>query len=111
MLGDIQQKIKKCSDKLMQWGKEVTGNFGARIKACKMQLKRLRNKRDIHSQNEYNEEKKKLSLILNQTETFWRQRSKQLRLHSGDQNSRFFHASASSRRRNNQIHRLKNEED
>ena len=41
---------------------------------------------------------------------FWRQRSKQLWLQSGDKNTKFFHASASTRRRNNQINRLKDEE-
>lgn len=94
----------------MVWGKELTGNFGRRIKTYKLELKHPRHRRDLQSQKEYNEVQKKLSLIYNQREIFWRQRSKQLWLHSGDYNSKFFHASASIRRRNNHIQRLKMEE-
>lgn len=39
---NIQHKVKLCSEKLDQWGREVTGKFSSRIKSCKMELKRLR---------------------------------------------------------------------
>ncbi|XP_074374872.1 uncharacterized protein LOC141716338 [Apium graveolens] len=42
-------------------------------------------------------------------EIFWRQRSKQLWLQSGDKNTRYFHSSCTARRRTNRIHRLKND--
>lgn len=48
--------------------------------------------------------------VLNQREIFWRQRSKQLWLSAGDQNSKFFHSYASNRRRNNQFYKLKNDQ-
>lgn len=57
----------------------------------------------------YKEVKKKLFLILEQREIFWRQHSKQLWLQTGDQNSKYFHASANARRRTNRIHKLKND--
>ncbi|KAL8115300.1 hypothetical protein AgCh_021954 [Apium graveolens] len=106
---DINLKIMKCGEQLLEWGRELTANFSGRIKKAKEEIKTLRHKRDIHSQERFNATKKELSLILSQREIFWRQRSKQLWLQSGDQNSRFFHASASTRRRNNQIHRLQND--
>lgn len=81
---DILQKVEKCGEKLMSWGKELTSNFGRRIKECKTNLKFLRNKRDIRSQEEFNAERRKLNLILSQRKIFWHQHSKQLWLHSGD---------------------------
>ncbi|XP_074356438.1 uncharacterized protein LOC141696155 [Apium graveolens] len=105
---DIQVKIKNCGKKLLQWGQEVTGKFSERIKRCKIEMCRLRKFRDPISAHKYQEAKDQLLLILEQKEIFWRQRSKQLWLHSGDKNSRYFHASTSVHRRNNQMHRLKN---
>lgn len=70
--GNILQKIQQCGERLEIWGKDVTGNFGQRIKSCKMELKQLRNKRDTQSVLMYNEVKKQLFLILDQREIFWR---------------------------------------
>lgn len=53
--------------------------------------------------------KQQLHLILDQKEIFWRQRSKQLWLQSGDKNTKYFHSSCSSRRRANRIQKLKDE--
>lgn len=65
--------------------------------------------RDDQSVGKYKEVKKKLFLILEQREFFWRQRSKQLWLQAGDQNNKHFHASTNARCRTNRIHKLKNE--
>lgn len=46
--------------------------------------------------------------MLKKQEIYWKQRSKQFWLQAGDQNTRFFHNFATGRRRNNQVHRLKN---
>lgn len=105
---DIQSNKKACSDKLAVWGKEIMENFSGTIKACKTVLKQLRNKRDPQSLKEYEATNKRLYLTLGQQKVFWRQRSKQLWLRSGDKNIKYFHASANTRRRTNQIHKLKN---
>lgn len=106
----IQQKVKVCSEKLWIWGREVTGNFSNRIKQCRKEMRYYKGKRDVVSQEKYNEAKKSMTLVLNPREIFWLQRAKQLWLQAGDQNSRYFHASMSLRKRNNQIHRLQNDE-
>lgn len=74
----VQEKVKQCGEKLEAWGKELTNNFSSIIKACKTELKQLRNRRDNVSTEKYKEVKKQLFLILDQKEIFWRQCSKQL---------------------------------
>lgn len=106
----VTQKIKTCSNSLAIWGKEITGSFGKRIKSCKAEMKQVRGGRDEDSKLRYRKAKNEFIKILNQREIFWRQRSKQLWLQAGDQNSKYFHSFASNRRRNNQIHKLKNED-
>lgn len=46
---DIQEKIKNCGDSLSQWGKEITGKFSDRIRGCKLEMKKLRKRRDEFS--------------------------------------------------------------
>lgn len=51
--------------------------------------------------------KEKLSSILLQENSYWRQRAKNFWLRDGDTNSKFFHASATARKKRNKIQRLK----
>ncbi|XP_074373582.1 uncharacterized protein LOC141713919 [Apium graveolens] len=69
-----------------------------------------RGRRDVKSTVKYKEARDKLTNISNQREIFWRQRSKQLWFRVGDRNSKYFHWCASTRRRNNQINKLKNDD-
>ena len=48
--------------------------------------------------------------LLAQEDTFWKQRSKFFWLQDGDSNSKFFHSTASTRRRSNRIKGLYNED-
>ncbi|XP_060972201.1 uncharacterized protein LOC133038159 [Cannabis sativa] len=72
-------------------------------------IKLLKGRRDTDSAKRYKEENEKLAEILTQKEIFWRQRSKQLWLKEGDHNSKYFHAAAKTRKRNNQINSLRND--
>ncbi|XP_074337078.1 uncharacterized protein LOC141674256 [Apium graveolens] len=104
---NIMQKIALCGESLEVWGKEITGCFNRRIRDCKERLQQLRSARDAQSSRMYKEAKQKLFLILNQRKIFWKQRSKQLWLQSGDKNTKYFHASCNVRRRTNHIQKLK----
>ncbi|XP_019163057.1 PREDICTED: uncharacterized protein LOC109159400 [Ipomoea nil] len=49
-------------------------------------------------------------LLLKQEDVYWKQRAKQHWLREGDMNTRFFHLSASNRKRKNQLLKLRNGE-
>lgn len=71
-------------------------------------MKAVKGRTDANSINMYREESKKLTEIYSQQEVFWRQRSKQLWLREGDQNSKIFHSATKIRRKTNHISSLVN---
>uniref|UniRef100_A0A803NUS5 Reverse transcriptase domain-containing protein n=1 Tax=Cannabis sativa TaxID=3483 RepID=A0A803NUS5_CANSA len=105
----LQHKIQFCGQNLQTWGTSIVDNFSARIKHCNKELRVFKGRRDSEGKKLYSDSKQMLFETLNQREIFWRQRSKQLWLKNGDQNSKFFHSKASSLRRNNNIVCLKDE--
>ncbi|KAM6544338.1 hypothetical protein CsatB_008785 [Cannabis sativa] len=96
-----------CGEKLADWGKEVTGNFKERLKKCKNELQRWKLGRDEVSVANYKQPKRNLVQSYVQREVFWRQRSKKLWLQEGDNNNKYVYASATTRRRNNFVAKLK----
>lgn len=106
-IDSFYDKLTKCSEVLSEWGKEFTGKFKKRINSSKRIIQMLKGRTDTNSLLLRCEEKKKLTETYAQQEVFWRQRSKQLWLREGDQNSRFFHNATKVRRKLNQIERLK----
>ncbi|XP_024035529.1 uncharacterized protein LOC127899286 [Citrus sinensis] len=68
----------------------------------------LRGCRDQTSVAEFVETRKRYNELLHSHEVFWKQRSKSLWLKEGDMNSRYFHSTASTRKCQNMIGRLRN---
>ncbi|XP_060965673.1 uncharacterized protein LOC115711034 [Cannabis sativa] len=106
---NIQEKLHRCGEVLGRWGRDITGDFRKRIDKCKKQIRNTKWGRDQSSIHQHNEAKVNLSEVLAQREAFWKQRSKQFWLNSGDRNTKYFHSVASARKRNSGIGQLKDE--
>ncbi|XP_019183755.1 PREDICTED: uncharacterized protein LOC109178674 [Ipomoea nil] len=63
--------------------------------------------RDPHAVEQFSAAEIELEGLLKAEEVFWKQRSKQLWLKQGDSNTKFFHRTATARRRNNTLVRIK----
>ncbi|XP_060964543.1 uncharacterized protein LOC115704339 [Cannabis sativa] len=100
------EKIRLCGQNLETWGKNLTGSFKKRIGFWKKKIAQFKGSHDADDISAYNEAEKQLFEIYAQREVFWRQRSKQLWLRDGDNNSRYFHTSATTRQKNNAITKL-----
>ena len=106
---NVQERLGVCSADLQFWGDKLRLQFRDRIKKCRAKLKVLRTKRDETSIGQYDEVSKELGCLLNQQETYWKQRAKQFWLVHGDSNTKFFHQYASSRKKKNAFEKLKDE--
>ena len=74
-------------------------------------IKKLKFNWDEASIQQLKEATVKFSSLLNQQETYWKQRAKQFWLVFRDSNTKFFHQFASSRKRKNSFDKLKDEHD
>lgn len=97
------QKLEACAQALRVWGKDVTGNFYERIGRCFQIIRAVKGLTDAYSLQRYQAARNEFFEALTEKEIFWRQRAKQLWLREGDHNSKYFHATARSRRRSNRI--------
>ncbi|XP_060957652.1 uncharacterized protein LOC133029176 [Cannabis sativa] len=104
----LSSKIAQCSIRLEEWGKENSGNFKNRIAQSKRRMTRMKSQSSSFLHTEFESEQNNYFELLAQQEIYWKQRSKQFWLHNGDKNTKYFHASASARKRNNQIRQLQN---
>lgn len=100
-------RIRQCGHNLQVWGGDIGSKLGGQIKQAKERLERLRDKRDASSMTLFVDTEKRLNILLDQEEAYWRQRAKQHWMQGGDSNSKFFHNYASLRRKRNHINHLR----
>lgn len=103
---DLISRLHMCTVRLERWGKELARKFKHRINSYKTDILRLQGKDDSSSVDSYARAKQNLANLPLQEEAYWKQRSKSFWLKEGDANTRFFHASTSTRKRVNEIHFL-----
>ncbi|KAF5475672.1 hypothetical protein F2P56_007452 [Juglans regia] len=107
---DLKEGLNKCKQKLLQWDKRMKGNSQQQLSENMTLLDDLQKKNKGHLNEQVKQVQKAINNQLEEDNLRWKQRAKQKWLREGDRNTRFFHQSASFRRRNNNIKKLVNEE-
>ncbi|XP_074325673.1 uncharacterized protein LOC141663760 [Apium graveolens] len=102
-------KLFEISSFMACWGRSFFHKFREKVKEHKAVINRVVDCCDENSVRLYLEEKKKLNILLLQEQTYWKQRAKLFWLQEGDENTRFFHSSASARKKTNKVDFLIND--
>lgn len=100
----IQNRLKSCQDHLQDWNRKVFGNVNKVLKqkhSCLQELEAMNLL--LESAEEIRILKKEIIEVMLREEMMWNQRSRALWIKSGDQNTRFFHATTNNRQRKNKI--------
>lgn len=109
-LNHLLSKIVEITSFMAQWGRSFFHKFREKIKQHKMNLEKLVDCNNAESMKEYLSEKEKLNTLLLQEEAYWKQRANVFWLRESDDNTRFFHAYASAKKKANKISFLTTEE-
>ncbi|KAL6517255.1 hypothetical protein OROHE_017961 [Orobanche hederae] len=105
----LEDCLSFCAGRLQDWGGDTFRNFGRKIKLLRSRLRLLRRKRDQASVDDFKAVNTELKLLFAQRDVYWKQRAKAHWLKDGDRKMKFFHRSATSRKRKNHISRLRDE--
>ena len=105
----LVSKLISITKFMARWGRSFFNKFQEKVKFQKAIIEKLVNRVDARGVEEYMKERDKLNDLLLHQELYWKQRAKSFWLAEGDENTRFFHASASARRRTNRIDFLVND--
>ncbi|XP_075649952.1 uncharacterized protein LOC142620474 [Castanea sativa] len=107
----IMENIKHCAAELCSWSSEAYGQIPKNIQAKRLALNSLsQSNRDGALSNKINGLRKEINSLLDDEELYWGQRAKAHWLKEGDKNTKFFHAQASERRRQNTINGIWDEQ-
>ena len=96
-------KIKRCRLELVQWSRNIFGNFKTKTQEKQSALEALSLHNDLENLLTIKTLKNDINTLLNQDELFWHQRSRSIWLPAGDKNIKFFHQRVNQRLRKNHI--------
>lgn len=106
---NVSGKLERLSDKLFDWNATTFGHVGRKIKELQAEMCRARNEGQPFDSNKIKSLEAQLDRILENEEIMWKQRSRNNWLAEGDRNTKFFHSTASYRRKKNRIVTLRDE--
>ncbi|KAL5754887.1 hypothetical protein ACOSP7_023107 [Xanthoceras sorbifolium] len=104
-VASVLDNVGRVTSRLQTWNRDKRKTATLELKKLRGDLKELMGASRLDFSLIKSVEKK-IDLILQDFEVFWRQRSRALWLRAGDRNSKCFYAKASQRRRRNHINGL-----
>ena len=99
----ILDRLDRCAEDLSSWSKINCNRVKKDIEDCRKQLCHLRSITTGANQDQLVFLRKKMNRLLLQDDVYWRQRAKNHWYKDGDKNTKFFHASATARKKVNRI--------
>lgn len=106
----VTEKIKRCGEALSAWNRNNFGNVNTKIIEKTNELSKLLNGvRSAENIAAIANCRRELNGWYLKEEIMWKQRAKDFWIKEGDRNSRYFHKSASGRKRNNRINAVKDD--
>ena len=105
--GDIVSKLEGCAEDLKHWSKTHCNKLKIDIEECRRDLIRFRGSSDMVF---YEGLQRRMTHLLVQEDLYWRQRAKIHWYKDGDLNTKFFHSSATARKKVNKISSLETDD-
>ena len=100
----IAENLRTCATERSRWNSAVYGQILKKIQDKRNRLNALAlRERDGDLSLEINRLRGEINALLNDEEIYWEQRAKAHWLKEDDRNTKFFHAQASERRKQNTI--------
>jgi hypothetical protein len=96
-------RLQRCANDLSYWSRTHCNTVRKDIAECKKQLEAHRTNQMGVNQNQSLHLRKKMQQLLLQDDVYWRQHAKSFWYKDGDRNTKFFHVSATSRKKVNRI--------
>jgi exonuclease III len=108
---NVSEALKSVASNLQGWDETVVGDISRRIKETKKELEQCL-RRSISKDKVSNEVRLrcKLELLEEMENIKWKQRAHAWWLREGDRNTRYFHAAATTRKKNNLVKELRRED-
>ncbi|KAL5541681.1 hypothetical protein UlMin_009391 [Ulmus minor] len=102
-LDGVANKLRMCATDLESWNLESFRRLKMQVRKAKAAFDRIDKNLPNHNWREHQSLEKTLDALRYKEERYWKQRSKDLWLKCGDNNSKFFHQKASACKLKNSI--------
>ncbi|RHN45280.1 hypothetical protein MtrunA17_Chr7g0228731 [Medicago truncatula] len=103
---DLVTRLGGCAEELKHWSKTHCNQLRLDIEECRRNLARFRGSDDAEL---FESLQRKMTQLLVQEDVYWKQRAKSHWYKEGNLNNKFFHASATARKKVNKILFLEDE--